>query len=343
MGQAAGRLDEIRTLIGGLASQARIVWQGGAGGVAVVAIDTGRRGDSELLLVDEASGCGFEIREREAAEVPSLLAFNGAEADVLLIDGDLLVGGFQDRVCNVTRLVCAGASVSLPVSCVEAGRWGGRKRGFGAGDGFTPPSLRRNKERSAARRRRRMRRERRERARPRAAADAAWAAYLQPAQHEVWDGVGAVHACLSVASPTGSLADAYTEHKRRLERLHEAFELPAELCADGLAVLRDGRLVAFDLLESPDLLRRFCRRSLRSLALEAIAQRGGEEGAEADREATEREIRLLLEALATLREDEIVVANGPCAGEEVVLDGARVAGKAAVLGDRLLALSVFRV
>lgn len=53
---------------------------------------------------------------------------------MLLLDGEELVGAKQNRVLNLTILVPANTEMTIPVSCVEAGRWQHRSESFVATD-----------------------------------------------------------------------------------------------------------------------------------------------------------------------------------------------------------------
>jgi hypothetical protein len=68
---------------------------------------------------------GVHISERDDAEVPTLQVTNTSGVPVPLVEGETVTGGLQDRVLNVSVLVPAGATIDLPVSCVEQGRWSG--------------------------------------------------------------------------------------------------------------------------------------------------------------------------------------------------------------------------
>ena len=60
-----------------------------------------------------------------------------------MLDGEELIGAKQNRILNTTVLVAAHTEVTIPVSCVEQGRWGYRGRQFRPGDArSTPPSAR---------------------------------------------------------------------------------------------------------------------------------------------------------------------------------------------------------
>ena len=55
--------------------------------------------------------------------MPELKVLNHGEKAVLLLDGEELIGAKQNRVLNLSILVPPHSSRTIPVSCVEAGRW----------------------------------------------------------------------------------------------------------------------------------------------------------------------------------------------------------------------------
>lgn len=68
------------------------------------------------------------------ADVHVLTVKNNSQKTVLIREGDLLLGGKQDRMSAETKLVPPGkSSVFLNVFCVEAGRWDTKARPFTAG------------------------------------------------------------------------------------------------------------------------------------------------------------------------------------------------------------------
>lgn len=56
-------------------------------------------------------------------EVSRLRATNKGNKPVMLISGEGLKGAKQDRIVNVTVIIAVNATVDIPVSCVERGRW----------------------------------------------------------------------------------------------------------------------------------------------------------------------------------------------------------------------------
>jgi hypothetical protein len=57
---------------------------------------------------------------------------NRGPQPVLTIDGEELLGAKQNRVVNLTIPVPAHSTLTIPVSCVEAGRWRSRSKSFAA-------------------------------------------------------------------------------------------------------------------------------------------------------------------------------------------------------------------
>lgn len=59
----------------------------------------------------------------EAGHVPEIKVLNKGQRPVLIIDGEELVGAKQNRTVNLSLLIPAATDVTVPVTCVEAGRW----------------------------------------------------------------------------------------------------------------------------------------------------------------------------------------------------------------------------
>ncbi|MEX1218345.1 MAG: DUF6569 family protein [Acidimicrobiales bacterium] len=87
---------------------------------------------------------GVQITEQGSAEVPTITVTNPGPQPTLLVEGETVTGGQQNRVLNVSVLVPAGATINVPVSCVESGRWNGNSA-FERGRTFAPRRVRRVK------------------------------------------------------------------------------------------------------------------------------------------------------------------------------------------------------
>ncbi|MDQ1360902.1 MAG: hypothetical protein QOJ44_1279 [Acidimicrobiaceae bacterium] len=95
------------------------------GGLSVFPLTSRHTGTVPLLTGPEALEAGLiVVDELDPPEVPSLAITNLADVPVLLVEGEMLIGGDQNRTMNVTVLCPAKSRTIVPVSCVEAGRWG---------------------------------------------------------------------------------------------------------------------------------------------------------------------------------------------------------------------------
>ena len=89
--------------------------------------------DSELIVITEVD---------EGGSVPELKVKNKSDKNLLILDGEELVGAKQNRIVNVTILIAAYASLTIPVSCVEQGRWSYQGRRFMSKERVMPSMMR---------------------------------------------------------------------------------------------------------------------------------------------------------------------------------------------------------
>jgi hypothetical protein len=74
--------------------------------------------------------------------VQNLKVHNKSERMVLILDGEELVGAKQNRIVNTTILVAGNATVIIPVSCVEQGRWAYKTSRFHSEERIMPSRMR---------------------------------------------------------------------------------------------------------------------------------------------------------------------------------------------------------
>jgi len=112
------------------------------GGLSVFPL-TGTMTDAPPYLTGpEAAEQGvLTVHELDPPQVPFLVVSNSADVPVLLVEGEMLIGGDQNRTMNVTVLCPPRSELVVPVSCVEAGRWGARRQ-MSASARLAPGSLR---------------------------------------------------------------------------------------------------------------------------------------------------------------------------------------------------------
>jgi len=115
------------------------------GALAVIPLLAPNLDDPDWLTLDEAGDRARVTEVSKAGSVSFLQVANGADRPLLLLDGEELLGAKQNRILNTTVLVAAHTEVTIPVSCVEQGRWGYRGRQFRPGDASLYASLRARK------------------------------------------------------------------------------------------------------------------------------------------------------------------------------------------------------
>jgi hypothetical protein len=198
------------------------------------------------LTLDEALPHGLAISETSiAGSVPELAVSNPLDQNVLLYDGEELVGAKQNRILNVTVLVGAKTSLPIPVSCVEEGRWSTRSAYFGAASHVSHTALRRRKAETLA-------------ARPLARGIA---------QAEVWDEVSAKAARMGVESHTRANSDTFAALRANLTKLERVFPVEPGQCG---AVLALGDTLCLDWISRPDAFVQLWPKLRRGYMLDAL-------------------------------------------------------------------------
>src|SRR5687767_5569277 len=205
------------------------------------------------LTLDQAlSDRWTEVTEvSDQGSVPNLLVVNKGDKPVFILDGEELVGAKQNRVVNLSILVPARSELTIPVSCVEAGRWRARSRAFSSAP----------RTQYAAGRAMRMRQvtESMQMSRARTSDQAA-----------VWADIAEKSARMDARSETGAMEEIFAVHARFAESCLKALSPSERQC--GALFLIGGRVVGFDLFDRAVTLRRLLPKLVRSVAMDAIDQ-----------------------------------------------------------------------
>src|SRR5947209_19594819 len=103
------------------------------GALTVIPLLTPSSKEVDWVTLDEAGDDVVVTEAAGGASVSTLQVSNAGDRPLLLLDGEEWIGHKQNRVLNTTVLVGARSTVTIPVSCVEAGRWAYRTARFAAG------------------------------------------------------------------------------------------------------------------------------------------------------------------------------------------------------------------
>ncbi|MGA2403371.1 MAG: DUF6569 family protein [Syntrophobacteraceae bacterium] len=184
-----------------------------------------------------------------AGEVPFLMLENTDDRPIIILDGEEVVGGKQNRIINTTLVIPANTRVKIPVSCIQAGRWRDERADFeSAGSVF--------------------------RARSRAAQMATVTANVRESgsfrsdQGAVWDEVSASLHELGVQSSTSDFREGRERVANRLAEFVEAIR-PIKNQIGSIFISAQG-ILGLELLGTPVLFSQLCDKVTRSFAFEAL-------------------------------------------------------------------------
>lgn len=306
--------------------------------------------ESPYLLLDEAVQSKLlDISEvSEAGVVANLLATNLSPKPVLLFDGEELKGAKQNRILNATILVPAGAKLTLPVSCVEQGRWRYEAAGFApSGEAlFAKARLKKAERMAGARRAVHARRANASFApdlAPELAPDLSEAGPIRASarraealgdfdadQGAVWDDVKEALRETGTRSASSAMHDSYVLRREEIERLSSAF-VPADDQV-GAVFYIDGRAAGIEVAGSPRAFGAIFGKIVRSYCLNALGQKPPFEL------PAPEAVKSFIAAVTGLDQ---MVSPSVGMGEDVRLDGPSACGSALLSEGHVVHLSAF--
>jgi hypothetical protein len=238
----------------------------------LLTLDEGLR--SGEVVVTEAGSIRPLVRHRPGgpvqypgggAQVNQLVLVNNSKRPLILLAGEIVTGGKQDRVIGKDRLVPAESDpIDLGVFCVEPGRWVGATSKFGAMSGaLAAPSVRAK-------------------------------AMADKDQQKVWAEVRknqAAIAAMPSAAPVAAEVQSTTSYARVMDnsvvqKQVDSIAAPIESSyrglmkqlrdrdAVGVVVAVNGELIWADVFASTELLQKYWPKLVRSYAAEAMVTPG---------------------------------------------------------------------
>jgi hypothetical protein len=235
-------------------------------------LDEGLR--SGEVVVTEAGNAGPLVRPRhphptwpetyhgDGAAVNRLVLVNNSKKPLLLLAGEIVTGGKQDRIIGKDRLVPAESDpVDLSVFCVEPGRWMGVSAKFATPAAIVQPSVRAK-------------------------------AMGEKNQQQVWDEVAKARSSVaqsveaSSAAPGVAATTSYAGviENRAVQKEIDTVAAPVQQeyqsvirqlrdrKAVGVVVAVDGQLIWADVFASTSLLEKYWPKLVRSYAAETLLQ-----------------------------------------------------------------------
>lgn len=279
------------------------------------------RGGTYSLLDDAIASGAVEITEvSDQGSVPELRFLNRSARAVLIIDGEELLGAKQNRIVNLSILAAAKSDLTIPVSCVEAGRWRARSRSFTAAP----------RTQYATGRAKRM-------------ADVSLAMRATGErlsnQADVWHDIAAMSSRLEAESSTSAMEAIFDRHGASIDEYVAGCQ-PIDGQVGAMFLIGD-RVIGFDLFDRASTLASVLPKLVRGVAVDAIDLRAAThsspaEGLPAERPADARATDFL--SLAASASPHVIPAIG--LGEDVRLTAPGIAGAALIHEGHLVHLGV---
>jgi hypothetical protein len=229
------------------------------------------------------------------------------------MEGEELVGAKQNRTLNLSILAPAEREITIPVTCVESGRWSYNSERFDSSDRVHYSRGRRKKMASVSE---------------------SMNFYNRPEanQSEVWDEISSKELRMNSFSPTSSMGAIFEKNKGRLSDYVKAFTAIENQA--GMLVMVGNDIVGLDLFDNKETLKKLMPKLVRSFALDAI-----ELNTRKKYQPEIEDAKDLLKKTATAN-----TSNHPAVGDgsNLRLQNEEVIGGALVLDYQVIHLSVFR-
>jgi len=163
----------------------------------------------------------------DAGDVTRLLAINRGNQPVLLVDGEELLGAKQNRALNTSVWLKPRSETIIPVFCTEQHRWERASDYFTPASSIIPWKIR---TRMAV-----------------GQGEFIWhGGSAKSSQEVVWESIAALQSQAGIKSITGALQDVVKSAEWPMQRQTDHF--PIHSGQQGLVVLKNGRVLGFDLL-----------------------------------------------------------------------------------------------
>ena len=271
-------------------------------------------GGLEYLTLTEALEAGFaRVSEvSEGGSVPELRLANTGSLPVLIIDGEELVGAKQNRVANLTIMAPARATITIPVSCVEAGRWRYSREDFTASKTVHFAMGRAVRTKSVSE-------------------SLCCEQSRRSDQGRVWRDISAKAERMHAASSTSAMAAIFEKHAARVEDYVAAFGVNGDSAGAVFAI--GEAVVGLDLFDEPSTFRLMMPKLVRSYAVDAI-----ENTEPKGRGCTRKAAKAFLSGLAAAD-----VRSYPAVGlgTDIRLTGPGVIGGALAVDEHLVHMAAF--
>lgn len=195
----------------------------------------------DIITLKKAFELGLaEVKECEHSTVNTLIVENNAVTPLILIDGEEVIGGDQNRLVNSTILVAPHSEMKIPVSCTERGRWA-YKSEFKNSNYIANYETRRAKMNASR--------------------------LKMPVQNTVWSSIDCLEDAVEFKSATSAMSESYDNLKIDHDKFIKAFEI--ENNQNGVVIIINGEIKGFELFLNSEIYKEFHEKILKSYLIDA--------------------------------------------------------------------------
>ncbi|MFC1732492.1 ARPP-1 family domain-containing protein [candidate division KSB1 bacterium] len=252
----------------------------------------GKKSELDYIVLNEGLKNG-SVHIQETGDVNKLWISNNSDKDLLVLKGEYVVGGKQNRMVTVNGLIAAHTGrMYIPVHCVQHGRWDSPK-GFGLADFAASVSLRSRVTKSAS---------------------------GQGGQSETWNEVKCFLGDAGVRSSSENFDDAYKGRRNDTEEYLKSFTKErGQLGAIAIVGYRNGQTHAFvDMFDQAGTFTKHYERILGSYAIDAAVQ-----GVDVEVNVSKADAEKFLSAILNAPTTE---SQSICLGSDYEINDGRVQG-----------------
>jgi hypothetical protein len=260
------------------------------------------------------------VEVSKSGHVPELKVVNDLDNDVIILEGEELIGAKQNRIVNITLIIGSRKTVIIPVSCVEQGRWRYSRVDSEIGGSHPYVELRRKKTKAVTNNLQNYN-------------------SFTADQGEIWRDIFVKARRFSVHSETGAMKEIFEKAEDRIQESEESFTIssPDQV---GFVVLINGKVVGCDIFGSKEVLAKVHKRLLKGYLLDAAENDFGRRGHKNNDRTQDpyTKVKTFFEMLS-----EAKLWSHPSLGEgiDVRFEGGNLTGFALIHNEQVVHLAAF--
>lgn len=207
--------------------------------IAAVPIKTPINYKFDILTLAKGLELGLvEIKELEHSTVNTINVVNNAVTPLLLVDGEEIIGGDQNRIVNSTVLVAPQSEMKIPVNCTEHGRWG-FKHDFKHSNYMATSRTRYAK---------------------------ALCSDANEQQRAVWRSIDVLEDSRGFSSPTQAMSESYDNVEKDLSEGIDSFKIIDG--QTGVLIIVDGKIKGFEIFFNSEIYAKYHEKILKSYIID---------------------------------------------------------------------------